>query len=138
MAVRKIYNQGQLNCSFNGVSLSGLMSGASVTIHTIGGEVEVTEGTDGGASNIATLQGGRITVIFRETSDSVDFLNTQVSLQQVSGTPGVFILNSGVKRLYTIANALVSVPADLSTGDKQMGGIAFDFVGTGMVVAPGE
>lgn len=138
MAVRKIYNQGQLNCSFNGVSLSGLMSGASVTIHTIGGEIEVTEGTDGGAPNIATLQGGRITVIFRETSDSVDYLNTQVSLQQVSGTPGVFILNSGVKRLYTIANALVSVPADLSTGDKQMGGIAFDFVGTGMVVAAGE
>lgn len=138
MAVRKIYNQGQLNCSFNGVSLSGLMSGASVTVHTIGGEIEVTEGTDGGAPNIATLQGGRITVIFRETSDSVDYLNTQVSLQQVSGTPGVFILNSGVKRLYTIANALVSVPADLSTGDKQMGGIAFDFVGTGMVVAAGE
>ena len=138
MAVRKFYNQGQLNCSFNGVSLSGLMSGASVTIHTIGGEIEVTEGTDGGAPNIATLQGGRITVIFRETSDSVDYLNTQVSLQQVSGTPGVFILNSGVKRLYTIANSLVSVPADLSTGDKQMGGIAFDFVGTGMVVAAGE
>lgn len=138
MAVRKIYNQGQLNCSFNGVSLSGLMSGASVTIHTIGGEVEVTEGTDGGAPNIATLQGGRITVIFRETSDSIDYLNKQVSLQQVSGTPGVFILNSGVKRLYSIANALVSVPADLSTGDKQMGGVAFDFVGTNMAVEPGE
>ena len=80
MAVRKIYNQGQLSCSFNGTHLQGLMSGASVTIHTIGGEVELTEGTDGGAANIATLQGGRITVTFRETSDSVDFLNTQVSL----------------------------------------------------------
>ena len=138
MAVRKIYNQGQLNCSFNGVSLSGLMSGASVTVHTQGGEVDITEGTDGGGLNIATLQGGYITVTFRETSDSIDYLNEIVSLQQVSGTPGVFILNSGVKRLYTIANALVSVPADLSTGDKQMGGVAFNFVGTVMVVAPGE
>ena len=138
MAVRKIYNQGQLSCSFNGTHLQGLMFGASVTIHTIGGEVELTEGTDGGAANIATLQGGRITVTFRETSDSVDFLNTQGSLQQVSSTPGVFILYSGVKRLYTIANALVSVPSDLSTRDKQMVGVAFDVVGTGMGVAPGE
>lgn len=137
MAIKKIYNQGQLSCSFNGTHLQGLMSGASVTIHTIGGEVELTEGTDGGSPNIATLQGGRITVTFRETSESIDYLNTQVTLQQVSSTPGVFVLYSGVNRLYTIADALVSVPGDVSTGDKQQGGVSFDFVGSGMVVSEG-
>lgn len=138
MAVQKIYNQGQLTCSYNGESLQGLMSGASVTVHTVGGEVALTEGTDGGAANIATLQGGSITVTFKETSPAIDTLNTYVTLQQASATGGVFVLSSGVKRLYTIADALVSVPADLSTGDKQQGGVAFTFTGTAFVTAAGN
>ena len=46
--VKQIYNQRNISATFNGIDLKGLMDGASLTIERVGGEVDITEGADGG------------------------------------------------------------------------------------------
>lgn len=135
MNLKKVYSQRNVSASFNGIDLKGLMDGASLTIERVGGEVEITEGTDGGGLNQATDQGVRVSLVFRETSQSISMLETAKTLQQRTGVTSVFVLRTGANMLVTISNAMVSNPGPLSTGDKKQGSISYTFVGTDYLLA---
>lgn len=135
MSIKKVYNQRNVSASFNGIDLKGLMDGASLTIERVGGEVEITEGTDGGGLNQATDQGVRVSLVFRETSQSIPTLETAKTLQQRTGVTSVLVVRTGANMLVTISNAMVSNPGPLSTGDKKQGSISYTFVGTDYLLA---
>ena len=75
MSIKKVYNQRNCSASFNGIDLKGLMDGSSIVLERVGGEVDITEGTDGGGLNQATDQGVRVSITFRETSQSISMLS---------------------------------------------------------------
>lgn len=135
MNLKKVYSQRNVSASFNGIDLKGLMDGASLTIERVGGEVEITEGTDGGGLNQATDQGVRVSLVFRETSQSIPTLETAKTLQQRTGVTSVLVVRTGANMLVTISNAMVSNPGPLSTGDKKQGSISYTFVGTDYLLA---
>lgn len=135
MPRKEIYNQRNNKLIWNGVALQGYADGTSIEVEFVGGEVDITEGTDGGGLNIATTQGIKISVSLRETSPSADILNSAVELQQVLSQPGVVMLQTGAEVKYTVTNALVSKPENLSTGDKKQGSQRYTFVGTQYIAA---
>ena len=57
MARKEIYNQKNNKIIFNGIATQGFADGTSITVEFVGGEADITEGTDGGGLNIATVQG---------------------------------------------------------------------------------
>lgn len=135
MARKEIYNQKNTKLLFNGVPTQGFADGTSITVEFVGGEVEITEGTDGGGLNIATTQGIRITASYRETSPSIELFETARELQQTLSTPSVVMLQTGANVKYTLTNALVSKPDQLSSGDKRQGSQTFTFVATQYIAA---
>ena len=135
MARKDIYNQNNVKLIFNGVPTQGFADGTSVTVEFVGGEVDITEGTDGGGLNIATTQGIRITATYRETSPSVDLFDAAIELQQRLSTPNIVLLQTGANVKYTLTNALVSKPDTLSSGDKKQGSQTYTFVATQYVKA---
>lgn len=135
MARKEIYNQKNTKLIFNGVATQGFAEGTSISVEFVGGEVDITEGTDGGGLNIATTQGIRITATYRETSPSVDLFQTAIELQQTLSTPNVVLLQTGANVKYTLTNALVSKPDTLSSGDKKQGSQTFTFVATQYIAA---
>jgi len=135
MPRKEIYNQRNNKLIWNGVALSGYAPDTSITVEFVGGEVDITEGTDGGGLNIATTQGIRVTVALRETSPSADILNSSIEMQQLLSTSGVLMLQTGANIKYTITNALVSKPDTLSTGGKTQGSQSYTFVGTQYIAA---
>ena len=135
MARKEIYNQKNTKLIFNGVPTQGFADGTSISVEFVGGEVDITEGTDGGGLNIATVQGIRITATYRETSPSVDMFNLAIEAQQAASTPNVVLLQTGANVKYTLTNALVSKPDTLSSGDKKQGSQTFTFVATQYIAA---
>lgn len=135
MARKEIYNQKNTKLIFNGVATQGFAEGTSITVEFVGGEVDITEGTDGGGLNIATIQGIRITATYRETSPSIDMFNLAIESQQATSTPNVVLLQTGANVKYTLTNALVSKPDTLSSGDKKQGSQQFTFVATQYIAA---
>lgn len=133
MARKEIYNQLHNKVVFNGITLQGFANGTAIEVEHVGGEVEITEGTDGGGLNIATDQGMRIRVTLRETSPSIDVIETARTAQNQLSTPNVVLLQTGADVKYTITNALVSKPDQLTTGDKTQGSVQYTFVGTQIV-----
>lgn len=135
MARRTVYSQNLAKPVFNGIEIKGLMDGTSYEIEEVGGEVDITEGTDGGGMNIATKQGVRCYITLRETSPSIDMLNAAREMQQIEPVSNSFVLQTGVKALLTITNAYVGRPDNLSSGDKKMGGLRYSIVGTDYVLS---
>lgn len=135
MARKEIYNQKNTKLIFDGVPTQGFADGTSITVEFVGGEVEITEGTDGGGLNIATTQGIKITASYRETSPSVELFETARELQQTLSTPSVVMLQTGANVKYTLTNALVSKPENLSSGDKRQGSQTYTFVATQYISA---
>ena len=135
MARKEIYNQKNTKLIFNGVETQGFAPETSITVEKIGGEVEITEGTDNGGLNIATVQGIKITAAYRETSPSHDLFKAAIDLQQIMSTPNLVLLQTGANVKYTLTNALVSKPESLSTGGKTQGTIQYTFVATDFVEA---
>lgn len=133
MARKEIYNQLHNKVVFNGITLQGFADGTSIEVEHVGGEVDITEGTDGGGLNIATDQGMRIRVTLRETSPSIDVIETARTAQNQLSTPNLVLLQTGADVKYTITNALVSKPETLTTGDKTQGSVQYTFVGTQIV-----
>ena len=133
MARKEIYNQKNNKVVFNGITLQGYSDGTSIEVEYVGGEVDITEGTDGGGLNIATDQGMRIRVTLRETSPSIDVIETARLAQNQLITPNLVLLQTGANVKYTITNALVSKPGNLTTGDKKQGGVQYEVVGTQIV-----
>lgn len=135
MARKEIYNQRNNKVIVNGILTSGYAPDTSITVEFVGGEVDITEGTDGGGLNIATTQGIRLTVTYRETSPSVELLNAQIELQQQLSNPCVVMLQTGANVKYTLTNALISKPDTLSTGGKTQGSQSYTFVATDYIAA---
>lgn len=135
MARKEIYNQKNTKLIFNGVATQGFADGTSISVEFVGGEVDITEGTDGGGLNIATTQGIKITATYRETSPSIELFQAAIELQQTLSTPNVVLLQTGANVKYTLTNALVSKPDTLSSGDKKQGSQTFTFVATQYIAA---
>lgn len=130
---KEIYNQKNTKIIFNGVVAQGYGEGTSIQVEWVGGEADISEGTDGGGLNIATVQGMRISATFRETSPSVDLFDAAIEAQQSLSTTNVVMLQTGASVKYTLLNALVSKPENLSTGDKKQGTQTYTFVATQIV-----
>jgi len=135
MARKEIYNQKNTKLLWNGIPLQGLAEGSPITVEFVGGDVAITEGTDGGGLNIATVQGIRITATLRETSPSIDTLNNSITLQQNLSSTSTLQLQTGANVKYTLTNALVSKPGNLSSGGKTQGSQQYDFVATAYIEA---
>lgn len=130
---KEIYNQKNTKLIFNGVTTQGFGPDDSISVEVIGGEADITEGTDGGGLNIATAQGIRITANYRETSPSVDLFDAAIEAQQSLSTTNVVLLQTGANVKYTLTNALVSKPDTLSSGGKTQGTLTYTFVATQFV-----
>lgn len=133
MARKEIYNQKNTKIIFNGVTTQGFGEGTSIQVEWVGGEADISEGTDGGGLNIATVQGIRISASYRETSPSVDLFDAAIEAQQSLSTTNVVLLQTGASVKYTLLNALVSKPDNLSTGDKKQGTQTYTFVATQVI-----
>lgn len=130
MARKEIYNQKNTKVIFNGVTTQGFGPDTSISVEFVGGEADITEGTDGGGLNIATIQGIRITATYRETSPSIELFNAAIEAQQNLSTTNVVLLQTGANVKYTLTNALVSKPDTLSSGGKTQGTQTYTFVAT--------
>lgn len=130
MARKEIYNQKNTKLIFNGIATSGMGEGSTIQVEFVGGEADISEGTDGGGLNIATVQGIKVSATYRETSSSVDLFDAAIDAQQSSGTTSVVLLQTGANIKYTLFNALVNKPDNLSTGDKKQGSQTYTFVAT--------
>lgn len=130
MARKEIYNQKNNKIIFDGIATQGFADGTPITIEFVGGEADITEGTDGGGLNIATVQGIKITAAYRETSPSVDMFDAAIEAQQNLSVTHTVLFQTGANVKYTLTNALVSKPDNLSTGDKKQGSQAYTFVAT--------
>ena len=128
--MRKSYSQKNITVLVDGVPLQEFSDGTPIRVRHKGGEAETTEGMDGPAINLATRQGGEIEVDLKEMSPSLIFLNALRLAQERSGIGCNVIIRSGVDVLYTLATGFVSVPGELSTGDKKMGKVTYKFIGT--------
>jgi hypothetical protein len=132
---KEIYNQKNTKVILNGIATQGYAEGTSITVEFVGGEADISEGTDGGGLNIATVQGIRVTASYRETSPSNDLLSAAIEAQQNLSTTNVVLLQTGANVKYTLTNALVSKPETLSTGDKKQGSQTYTFVATQWIAA---
>ena len=135
MSRKEIYNQKNTKIIFNGLATQGFGPDTSISVEVVGGEADITEGTDGGGLNIATIQGLRITATYRETSPSIELFNAAIEAQQNLSTTNVVMLQTGANVKYTITNALVSKPDTLSSGGKTQGTQTYTFVGTQYIAA---
>jgi hypothetical protein len=128
--MKKLYNQSNITILIDGVPLLGLMDGTPLVVGYKGGEVEPTEGMDGPGLNMATRQGGYIHPKLKESSLSRTALHELRRMQELAGIPVTVTVRSGTDIVYILGEALVSLPGELSTGDKKMGGIEYKFIGT--------
>lgn len=135
MARKEIYNQKNTKILFNGIATQGFGPDNSITVEFIGGEADITEGTDGGGLNIGTIQGIKIQATYRETSPSIDLFNAAIEAQQNLSNTNVVMLQTGANVKYTLTNALVSKPDNLSSGGKTQGTQTYTFVATQYIAA---
>jgi hypothetical protein len=124
------YRQQWVAATFNGIPLQGVGSGVSINVTPRGGEVDLTEGTDGGDINLATDQGVEISITFRETSIVHNSGVMQAMHRaQNRGAPGAtFVLTDGTGVSRMASNCFVSMPSNWATGDKTMGQPTYTFV----------
>ena len=135
MARKEIYNQKNTKILFNGIETKGFGPDATITVEFVGGEADITEGTDGGGLNIATVQGIKVTATYRETSPSIELFDAAIDAQQKLSNTNVVMLQTGANVKYTLTNALVSKPDNLSSGGKTQGTQAYTFVATEFIAA---
>jgi hypothetical protein len=134
----RAYNQADITVTVNGIPIQGLMEGTSVTVIPHGGEVEVTQGTDGPGLNVATKQGGEIRMTLRESSPGHAILQ-QLRTQQELAPVGVpVVIFTGVGAVETLLGSLVSLPGELTTGDKKQAARIYRFVGTTLNSMPSQ
>jgi hypothetical protein len=78
--------------------------------------------------NMATHQGTQIQFTLREDSPSREYLFC-LHNSQYNGADGVtVIMRSGVDVLETLTNSIVSLPGELSTGDKTQGSLQYTII----------
>jgi hypothetical protein len=134
--VERVYNQNDITVSVNGIKIEGFMEGSSVKVAPAGGEVEITQGLDGPGLNRASRQGGRISMTLREGSSGHAVLQALRILQDQAPVGAIVIVSTGVGAVATLLNALVSLPGELSTGDKKQGSHEYHLVGTTLIQTP--
>lgn len=124
---RDFYNQHITGVNVNGRWLTGYADGNPIRFNPQGGQVTITEGTDGPGLNIATKQGHIIEIDIREDSDDHDYL-AAINKQQYNGgglVPMAFYTGTG--RTFT-CQVLISQPGELTTGGPQQGYHTYTFV----------
>jgi hypothetical protein len=122
--MKRIYNQSQASVYVDGVRVQGFAEGGCIIITPIGGEVEMTQGLDGGAPNQATNQGGTIKLCLRENSTSHSYFSNMRKAQEqgMASDDGFMVtVRSGIGVLHRLVGSLISRPGELTTGDKKMG-----------------
>lgn len=132
---KEIYNQKNTKLIFNGIVTQGFAEGTSISVEFVGGDVDITAGTDGGGLNIGTMQGIKITATYRETSPSIALFNAAIALQQNTSAVNTVMLQTGANVKYTLAPCLVSKPGNLSSGDSKQGSQEFTFIATDFIEA---
>ena len=126
--MEKVYRQQFVAGVYNGRPLQGLMDNDSIRIIVRGGELDLTEGTDSGSVNIATLQGMQVEIDLRETSTGHEYLFQQ-NRSQAGGAPGAtLVLYTGTGRTLNCGDMFVSPPGQLATGGKKQGGHTYTFL----------
>ncbi len=129
--MRRVYNQSQASVYVAGIRIQGFSDGGCIIVTPVGGQVEMTEGLDGGSPNQATNQGGTIKLRLRENSTSHSYLSTlRIAQEQGMASDDGFMVTvrSGVGALHVLTGALISRPGELTTGDKKMGAREWTFV----------
>ena len=128
--MKKAYNQKNCTVLVDGIPLKDLAEGDTIRVRNRGGEVDLTEGTDGAAINIATDQGGEIEVDLKPTSTSRLFLNSLRLAQQQSSIGCNIVVMEGTEAVETLATAFINPPGERTNGGKKMNKITYKFVGT--------
>ena len=123
-----VYRQQFVTATYNGVPLQGLGEGGSFVVRHRGGELELTEGTDGGDINLATDQGIQIDITLRETATTHEFLWNQHRSQGLGGPGATLVILTGTNRTLTAPNCFVSMPGELTTGDRRQGSHTYTFL----------
>lgn len=123
--MNRVYNQANTTLTVDGVLIQDFAEGTSLTLTLEGGEVQKTQGTDGAGINIATNQGATVKFTLRETSRSISFLNALRSLQEKSSEGCTVIFRTGADICFSMTDAFISRPGELSTGDKTQGTMEF-------------
>ena len=126
----RVYSQQTVSVIVAGLPMDGFMDGTSVTVSYKGGEVDVTEGTDGPGLNMASRQGGSIKFTLRENSRSFAYLNAlRLMYEGLPVATGVAVVTTGTRDIITLGNFLINRPGDRVTGDKKMAGVEFELIG---------
>lgn len=126
----RVYNQNEVSVICAGTVIDGLMDGTPITVTYGGGEVDITEGTDGPGLNVATRQGGRIKFTLRENSRAFGFLQGLRRLHENSPVAtGNCVVTTGTRDIITLGYFIIGLPGDRTTGDKKMAGVEFELVG---------
>jgi hypothetical protein len=128
--MNRTYNQKDVTVLVDGVPLKDIADSASIRVRHRGGEVDLTEGTDGPGVNIGTPQGGEIEVDMKETSPSLIYLNSLRAAQLATSIGCNIVVMRGTKAVDTLATAFIAPPGELATGDKKMGKQTYKFIGT--------
>jgi hypothetical protein len=123
--MNRVYNQANTTLTVDGVLIQDFAEGTSLTLTLEGGEVQKTQGTDGAGINIATNQGATVKFTLRETSRSISFLNALRLLQEKSSEGCTVIFRTGADICFSMTDAFISRPGELSTGDKTQGTMEF-------------
>lgn len=134
--MKKRYNQAEVTVLVDGIPWRGLADGDSIEVADIGGEADITEGTDGPGVNLATKQGGYIKIKLREDSPAQIYAKALRLVQEnaLTGRSGVTVqILGGTSIFHTLHNAFISAPGALTTGGKKQGATEFKLVGTELV-----
>lgn len=121
----RVYNQANTTLTIDGITIQDFAEGTSIVYTPDGGEVQKTQGTDGAGINIATNQGATIKFTLRETSRSINFLNSLRLLQERGGDGATVIARTGADIVIGLTDAYISRQGELSTGDKTQGTIEY-------------
>ena len=132
---RTVYNQADNTVTIDGIVCEGFAEGESIVWTPLGGEVQVTEGTDGPGLNRATRQGGWIIAHLQEGSPDNERFNLLARRQDLfpNGPDTSVAVYSGTERIFILGNSQIGVPGELTTGDKKQAGREYKFVGTVLI-----
>ena len=126
--MRTVYNQKNTTLTIDGTTIQDFAEGTSITFTLDGGEVQKTQGTDGAGINIATDQGATLAFTLRETSRSINFVQSLITRQRLGGEGVTVVLRTGADILFSMTEAFIGNPGELATGDKTQGTLQYTII----------
>lgn len=120
-----LYAQNRHLMTVNGIPLSGFGEGDWMQVKSDGNAAERTKGGDGPAMNVATAQGGQITISLLPTSPALGSLLEMRELQKVNPTLFSLALITGVEEVITATGCAFGDLPQFSTGGPTQGARQF-------------